>query len=64
MQYAFADNNRPFGVGLSDMSVYQTPLRTPPLISRVYTAINASNAETATSGTFGRLLGLVVGFLQ
>ena len=52
------------GVGLSDMSVYQTPLRTPPLMSRVYTSSTATNAETATTGSFSKLIGLVVGFRQ
>lgn len=63
-QYAYADNNQPFGVGLSDASAFQTPLRTPPLMSRVYTASTGSNHETATAGTFGPLFGLVVAFQQ
>ncbi|MHC4921281.1 MAG: hypothetical protein ACYTKC_17030, partial [Planctomycetota bacterium] len=64
VQYAFSDFNQPFNVGLSDMSVYQTPLLSPPLISRIYTSSTATSAETATSGNFGKLFGLVVGFQQ
>jgi len=64
VQYAFADNNQPFGVGLSDASAFQTPLRTPPLISRIYTSSTGSNHETATTGSFGKLFGLVVAFQQ
>lgn len=66
MQYAFL-GNFPFGVGLSDASVYRTNLPGGWEMSRIYktTARGTFNGdETATSGAVGKNYGLVVGFLQ
>jgi hypothetical protein len=67
MQYAFVDTRQPFGVGLSDASVYLTNIPGGWEMTRIYksTYNNASNGdETATSGSVGQNFGLVVGFLQ
>jgi len=67
VQYAFAATSQPLGVGLSDMSVYQTPLRRPPLIARIYSSIanrTTNGQELATTGSRTTQFGLVVAFQQ
>jgi len=68
VQYAFADNRQPLGIGLSDLGVYQTPLPGAHNISRAYksTAYSTSNGdETATTATGTTVsYGLVVAFQQ
>ena len=66
VQYAFIDKSQGVGIGLSDMSVYQTPLRTPPLLSGVATPRSTSNntLAAATTGNISRVFGQVVGFQQ
>ncbi|MHC4852942.1 MAG: hypothetical protein ACYTF5_13090, partial [Planctomycetota bacterium] len=66
-QYAFVDKSKPFGVGLSDTSVYRTNLPGGWQMSRIYKAAfggTTNGDELATSGSVGKNYGLVVGFLQ
>jgi len=68
VQYAVADSRQPFGVGLSNMAVYQTPLPGGYNISRVYKsaaygAINGDEAATTAQG-MTKSYGLVVAFQQ
>jgi len=65
IQYAFADTRQPFGVGLSNMAVYQTPMPGVKNLARAWksTSTIASGEETATTaaGTT-KSYGLVVAF--
>ncbi|MHC4921279.1 MAG: hypothetical protein ACYTKC_17020 [Planctomycetota bacterium] len=68
IQYAFADNNQPFGVGLSNMAVYQTPLPGGYNMSRAYRS-KASGSfngdeQATTAQSITKSYGLVVGFQQ
>ena len=66
-QYAFLDSNQPFGIGLSDASVYRSILPGGWQMSRIYAAPynNTVNTHaTATTGGVDRYYGLVVGFRQ
>lgn len=64
-QYAFADKSHPFGIGLSDTSVYRTNLPGGWQMTRIYRSTYNSTTngdETATSGIVDRYFALVVGF--
>ncbi|MHC4514099.1 MAG: hypothetical protein ACYTGW_08910 [Planctomycetota bacterium] len=64
-QYAFLDKSQPFGIGLSDASVYRSVLPGAWQMARIYAAPynNTVNTHaTATTGGVGRYYGLVVGF--
>jgi hypothetical protein len=67
IQYAFADTRQPFGVGLSDMAAYQTPMPGVNKLARAWKSTTSvtSGEETATtaSGTT-KSYGLVVAFQQ
>jgi len=65
IQYAFADTRQPFGVGLSNMAAYQTPIPGAKNLARAWksTPTIASGEETATTATgTTKSWGLVVAF--
>ncbi len=65
VQYAFVDSGQPFGIGLSNMAAYQTPMPGGLNLARAWKGAggNTSGDETATIATgTSKRFGLVVAF--
>ena len=65
IQYAFVDSRQPFGVGLSNMAAYQTPMPGGRNIARAFKSTGSATNGDETATTAQRIsknYGLVVAF--